>query len=262
MHIWNLCALALAGLLFGCTAAPTNVRPVLTILSPVDGARITIGQPVNILISAASSNNITKVEIQTEGNLVGTLGNEPPQSTFSGRLVYTPSRIGIAQLSAIAFDSLGGTSETFRLQLIVEPLLQPVDLNLGNIPVANATASPKGRDLPQACVWNSSFVSDVSIPDHTVIHGGDGFVKTWRLKNGSSCDWPDGFEIYFVSGDKMSALASGPVLPSRRGDTVDVSMGFLAPRSNGDYTSIWQLRAADGKAFGTKFYVTIKVTDQ
>lgn len=261
MRIWKIVA-GLAVCLSACTATPTNVRPVITILTPIDGARVTMGQPVNVIVAAASSNNISRVEIRADGTLLGSLPNDPPTNSFSGRVSFAPDKQGIVQLTTVAIDSLGGSSDVLRVQLIVEPPPLPVNQDL---PIQPTTVSQSASREPQpatGCTWNSAFVADVSIPDKTVIHGGEGFIKTWRLKNTSTCDWPDNFELYFVSGDKMSALASTRILPAHRGDSVDVSMGFLAPRSNGDYTSIWQLRAVGGQPFGTKFYVTIKVTDQ
>ena len=245
--------------LSGCATAPANARPVLSILSPVDGARVSVSETVNVLVAAASSNKISAVEIRADGAILGTLPNDPPSTTFSGRVVFRPQKPGIAQLNAVAFDALGGASEIARLQLIVEPA--PLVAAPG-VQVTRSSPAAVERGVPPGCALNAIFVTDVSFPDKTVIHGGDGFIKTWRLRNASGCDWNDGFEIYFVSGDKMSALASGPVLPARKGETVDVSMGFRAPKSNGEYTSIWQLRAPGGQPFGTKFYVLIKVIDQ
>ncbi|HSR20131.1 MAG TPA: NBR1-Ig-like domain-containing protein, partial [Anaerolineales bacterium] len=36
---------------------------------------------------------------------------------------------------------------------------------------------------------NAAFVSDVTIPDGTILKPGEKFTKTWRIYNSGSCSW-------------------------------------------------------------------------
>jgi hypothetical protein len=98
-----------------------------------------------------------------------------------------------------------------------------------------------------ACTYKVSFVSDVTIPDNTVIPAGASFVKTWRVRNDGTCTWgPNGHALHalaFVNGSQMDAPAQVP-LPAtvNPGQTVDISVTFKAPTTPGTYVSLWLLR--------------------
>jgi hypothetical protein len=58
--------------------------------------------------------------------------------------------------------------------------------------VTLAAASPT-LNVPAATVTQdcdkADFVTDVTIPDDTVLDPGESFTKTWRLKNSGTCSW-------------------------------------------------------------------------
>ena len=107
------------------------------------------------------------------------------------------------------------------------------------------------------------FVTDVTVPDNTVIKLNDPFTKTWRLQNSGSCTWTSGYQVVFDSGDQMGGPASfqltnGTVSP---GQTIDVSVNLKAPGSIGIYKGNWKLREPGGVVFGLStgpFFVQIK----
>jgi hypothetical protein len=116
-----------------------------------------------------------------------------------------------------------------------------------------APASPTSTcDLAQ-------FVTDVTIPDDTIIAPNANFTKTWRLKNIGTCSWTPSYAVVFIIGEAMSGPATqaltGNVNP---GQTIDLSVNLKAPGTNGTYTGNWRLRNGSGVAF-TNFYVRIKV---
>jgi hypothetical protein len=107
---------------------------------------------------------------------------------------------------------------------------------------------------------DGDFVTDVTIPDGTVLDPNETFTKTWRLKNSGTCSWTPSYAVVFSNGDSMDGPATqaltGNVNP---GQTMDISVNLKAPASPGDYTGYWKLRNAAGVTFAT-FYVTIKVS--
>lgn len=113
------------------------------------------------------------------------------------------------------------------------------------------TSAPPSPAPTAGCTDMAQFVSDVTIPDGTVLSPGASFTKTWRLKNAGSCTWTSTYALVFLSGDQMSAppvigLASD-VPP---GATVNVSAKMAAPVSNGGYQGNWELRNSGGVSFG------------
>jgi hypothetical protein len=130
----------------------------------------------------------------------------------------------------------------------------PPDVTLAvptnTLPVATATQDCDKGD----------FVTDVTIPDGTVLDPDESFTKTWRLKNTGTCSWTPSYAIVFDSGDAMSGPATqaltGNVNP---GQTVDISVNLKAPSADGTYRGYWKLRNAAGTLFAT-VYVDVKVS--
>ena len=120
---------------------------------------------------------------------------------------------------------------------------------------------------PKPC-YQVKFISDVTIPDGSKIVAGTSFTKTWRLENSGTCKWDTGFDLVFVAGNQMGAnkVYDFPkdVQP---GGTVDVSIDFVAPLTEGSYTSEWMLFSNNGIRFGTgaeskgSFWVKIQSVD-
>lgn len=124
--------------------------------------------------------------------------------------------------------------------------------------VASATSNAPVATATQNCD-DADFVTDVTIPDGTVLDPNESFTKTWRLKNSGTCSWTPSYAVVFSNGDSMSGPSTqaltGNVNP---GQTMDISVDLKAPATAGDYTGYWKLRNAAGVTFAT-FYVTIKV---
>lgn len=124
--------------------------------------------------------------------------------------------------------------------------------------VASPTSAPLGLTPTSDCD-DADFVTDVTIPDGTVLNPGESFTKTWRLKNAGTCSWTPSYAVVFSNGDSMSGPASVALTTNvNPGQTVDISINLKAPSTSGNYTSYWKLRNAAGVTFAT-FYVDIKV---
>ncbi|MBL8102674.1 MAG: hypothetical protein JNM02_09110 [Anaerolineales bacterium] len=144
-----------------------------------------------------------------------------------------------------ATPAITNTNTPFAVTQTITPT--PLTINT-NTPIASATSNCNVMQ----------FVSDVTIPDGTIITPGQTFTKTWRLRNGGTCTWTPAYAIVFSDGNSMNgpttqALA-GNVNP---GQTVDISVNLTAPATPGDYTGSWKIRDAAGVLFG-RFYVQIK----
>ncbi len=98
----------------------------------------------------------------------------------------------------------------------------------------------------------STFVSDVTIPDGTVMSPGQSFTKTWRIRNSGSTSW-SGYKLAFASGAQMGAPPSVSVPMTPPGATVDISAPMTAPTDAGGHKGNWRLRTADGESFGEVF---------
>jgi hypothetical protein len=134
-------------------------------------------------------------------------------------------------------------------------------------PVAITTVAPPTIVPPTALIIPTStstcdiaqFVTDVTIPDGTIVLPGQAFTKTWRIKNAGTCSWTPSYAVVFSSGNSMNGPATQALAGNvNTGQTVDISINLTAPATPGDYKGYWKLRNAAGVLF-TQFYVDIKV---
>ncbi len=122
--------------------------------------------------------------------------------------------------------------------------------------------------LPSTACDRAAFISDLTIPDGTILAANTTFTKTWRLKNNGTCTWLAGtYALVFASGDSMGALTTIPMPSSvAPGATIDLSVNMTAPSIAGHYRGNWRLRNASGTPFGVgtggafPFWVDINVT--
>jgi hypothetical protein len=108
---------------------------------------------------------------------------------------------------------------------------------------------------------DAAYVSDVTIPDGTVLGPGEAFVKTWEFQNTGTCDWNENFLITFVSGAEMDGETTELDQDVSAGATGDISVSLIAPDSEGTYTGYWRLADEDGNVFGQSVYVMIVVSE-
>ena len=106
---------------------------------------------------------------------------------------------------------------------------------------------------------NAIWIGDVSVQDGTEMSPGQGFEKTWRIKNTGSCIWDVGYELVFGYGEEMGGQARNLNSIINPEETMEVTVVFTAPLTTGSYQSYWRMRNAAGANFGEFFYVDIVV---
>ncbi len=111
----------------------------------------------------------------------------------------------------------------------------------------------------------AQFITDVTIPDGTIMTPGQAFTKKWRVRNIGSCAW-NGYTLNFDSGDAMGAPASKAIGVLNPGQEVDIDVNMTAPAAVGTYRGYWRIVTNGGVLVpvvngyqGKSFYVDIKV---
>jgi uncharacterized protein YkwD len=111
---------------------------------------------------------------------------------------------------------------------------------------ANAQAS---NPSDQTCIDKASFSDDVTIPDGTLVHIGETFTKTWKIRNEGTCDWV-GYNLIYAGGEAMNSPMSVPLQEIKPGQFANISVQLQAPERGGSHTGYWQFQNAAGKSFG------------
>lgn len=117
-------------------------------------------------------------------------------------------------------------------------------------PPAN-TQVPSATIAAEAADYEFTFIADVSIPDGTIIVGGETFTKTWRIQNSGKEPWTTEFSFVFVNGDRMDGFPvelAEEILP---GGSVDVSIVMIGPPEAGFYTGFWMMSTEEDVVFGS-----------
>jgi hypothetical protein len=116
------------------------------------------------------------------------------------------------------------------------------------------TAPPPGSANIKPC-YSAEYVSDVTIPDGTIVSPGSSFWKTWSVKNTGSCTWNSSYKFVFMEGDVMGGayVYSFPTVAAPD-QTVEIPIQLFAPTDNGSYTGYWKIQAPDKTIFGVGQY--------
>jgi hypothetical protein len=113
-------------------------------------------------------------------------------------------------------------------------------------PIPSATFNP-GRS---ACD-RASFIGDVNVPDGTVFAANTPFTKTWSIKNIGTCTWTTGYQLVFISGDKLGGPDTVNITSTVGPNTTyNISVNLVSPATAGSYRGYWQLKNTNNQIFG------------
>ena len=120
--------------------------------------------------------------------------------------------------------------------------------------------TPQPTPTVNQCGDNVLLIEDVTYPDNSIVPAGEKFTKTWKFRNTGGCTWQN-YTVAYVSGDRLSAPESAPILETAPGKEVNVSVDLTAPAADGTYLGNFELRNAEGQplAIGTEKIFWVKI---
>jgi len=133
-------------------------------------------------------------------------------------------------------------------------------------PTPNAESGTPGEEGARltptpACSNNLLFLSDLSIPDGTLVTPGEMLDKRWQVRNGGSCNWDADYGVRLIAGPGMGVPVQQALYPTTSGTEVVIRMIFTAPDEPGTYRSAWQAYNPQGDVFGDPFFIEVLVSD-
>jgi hypothetical protein len=187
-----------------------------------------------------------------------------PAPTADVNVIYTQAAAtivsGITQTAAAM-----PTSTPVPPTSTPEPSATPTEAPLAAVTPTQAAANPAASSPTPVPVdpatafgcYNAAFMAHVTIPYAPPFDPGKRFTKTWRVKNTGTCDWPRGFKITFVSGDRFGADTTEINQKVLAGAVTEISLDMTAPSLTGIVSSNWQLATDSGRPFGSVLSVSI-----
>ena len=114
---------------------------------------------------------------------------------------------------------------------------------------------------------NNVFEGDITIPDGTVLKGGEDFQKIWKIRNTGNCTWDDGFSLVYIGGSSpdldpvnFNFTKSSDFVSA--GEAVNIAINLTTPCTPGLYEGHWRMRNDHGYYFGTILSVYVEVKEK
>ncbi|KAK6795095.1 hypothetical protein RDI58_008548 [Solanum bulbocastanum] len=173
-------------------------------------------------------------------------------------------------LCSICFTEMGNDADYIRMD---RPLTYPNPWSFKGLHDLHGRLRPRPPTVPQVIrgfglkagrpKLDSRFIQDVNVLDGTIMAPLTRFTKIWRMKNNGNVVWPQGTQLVWIGGDKLSDRFSVELEITTAGLAVDqeldVAVDFTAPEHPGRYISYWRLASASGQKFGQRVWVLIQV---
>ena len=121
------------------------------------------------------------------------------------------------------------------------------------------TPAPIQITLAPPCTDGLTYLSDLSIPDGTVVLPNQSVDKQWLVENSGSCNWDSRYRLRWVGGETLGSPTEVALYPARAGARVTLRILFTAPSAAGTYQSQWQAVSPNGTLFGDAVYMQIIV---
>ncbi len=129
-------------------------------------------------------------------------------------------------------------------------------------PPPTPTSPPPVNTRPTpdlVCTDRLTFISDLTIPDKTVVAGNATLDKRWEVENSGTCNWDERYQLRLVGGPDLGANPVQSLYPARSGTRAVIRMMMTAPAKAGSYQSAWRAYNPKNEPFGETFYIDIIV---
>jgi hypothetical protein len=244
-----------------CNAAPSPVsNPIMVINAPLNNAQFKEGDLVTVQSTSTDQTGIVRVELSVDNYVVRTDPIAKPQTTAIMVQTWTATA-GTHTITVRAVNTSDLSSTPASIAISVAPLIAgaPVPIVVTATPIPPVQVVTLTPAAARTCVNNSVFVVDVTVPDKTVLTGGQVFNKIWRVRNTGTCTWGTDEELVFVRGEAMTNTLAIAIPATAPGGTADLSIAMTAPAAAGTHIADWRMRNRGGAIFGTTLNVAINI---
>ena len=109
------------------------------------------------------------------------------------------------------------------------------------------------------------YVADVTYPDGEIVYPGINMKNTWTVKNTGPCAWNKNYGLVFgwggVGTDWNTAGFVNLTKDVKVGETIDISVSLVAPKTKGTYGAYFVMQNDKGVNFPSS-PLTIFITVQ
>jgi hypothetical protein len=125
--------------------------------------------------------------------------------------------------------------------------------------VASPAPTPTLTPTPTSTTTEGAqFVRDTSIPDGTVLAGGEVFDKGWLLFNSGKSAWGPGWSVHHISGSSFG-FKTVSMTATAACRSLNLVVSLHAPKHAGSFSGVWRVYDAANVAVGDRFTVVVSV---
>lgn len=167
----------------------------------------------------------------------------------------------------------GGASDFLPGSEVQSTLYIPPTVHVGSSPITlpptsqpNPSHSQTQSEEPiatptPACEPYLTYISDLSLPDGTIVEPGQTLDKRWQVVNSGSCNWDIRYRLKLVAGPNLGASTDQALYPARSNTQTMIRIIFTAPDDSGVKRSAWQAHDPHGEPFGDPIFIEIAVQE-
>ena len=120
------------------------------------------------------------------------------------------------------------------------------------------TEIPRPTSTP-GCTNTLRFLTDLTMPDGSVVSPGQAIDKRWQVENSGTCNWDERYSLRLVEGPELGATSPQALYPARGGTQAIIRILFTASEELGTFRSAWQAYDPQGNAFGDLIFIEVVV---
>jgi hypothetical protein len=111
------------------------------------------------------------------------------------------------------------------------------------------------------CTDQLTYVSDLTVPDGTVVVPDATIDKRWEVENSGTCNWNENYHLRQINEPDLGMPKEQALYPARSGSRANLRVVLTAPTKPGKYHIIWQAANPAGQLFGDPIYMDIVVSE-
>lgn len=167
----------------------------------------------------------------------------------------------------------GGGGDILPLSNVQSTPYVPPTVRIGSTPIilpATSQADPLETQAQSEEVQSTptpecepilTFISDLTLPDGTVVQPGQSLDKRWQVENTGSCNWDIRYRLKLIAGPDLGAAIDQALYPARSNTQALIRIIFTAPDESGVQRSAWQAHDPQGEPFGDPIFIEVAVQE-
>lgn len=227
------------------------------IINPVSGANIPFQEKYLVTVQIQSLNGWAYTELRANKDLIQLVESDTPDNkNQSITMTWLPMTEGAVLIRVIVYDQAHNEVASAESAVIVVKGVANTQLAPTETATPEPTPSPTPGPTPSDCTMGATFLTDLSIPDGTVMKPGQTFIKSWQVQNSGTCHWK-GYKLVFYSGSLMGGTSPTPIPETGPGGVITLSVNLIAPSVPGEFQAIWKVQSDKGSLIGADLFVKI-----